>query len=181
MNLFKKDYLKLLTIALLLSFLISCSFNKRAFVYLPKVNNVVPQGSELNWRYLGMNEKRNIAIEIDDNSIKIYSNKDDNYINESQKVKKSLFTFIDRKTFFDNNLLVNNKVYKYIISSWLIDCFNEEYIIQDASFYNNKGESLAFYNFRNDNSQKWYKIGNDSFSKLQYNYVCFDINRQLGY
>lgn len=177
----KNNKLKILIISLL-CMLVSCSFNKKNSVSLPKVNNTAsPGGSELNWRYLGMNEKRNISLEIDDNSIKSYSINNDNYLNESQNIRNSLLTFTDRKTFFDSNLLVNNKIYKYVISSWVVDCLNEEYLIQDANFYNNKGESLAFYNFREDNSQNWYKVGNDSFSKLQYNYVCFDINRQLGY
>lgn len=139
---------------------------------LPKVPpKVVPGGTGSNWRYLGTSDDGQLVIEINDASI--------------TSAKIQVYNFQDRKTAVSPTTFTsytkNQPQYKYILSSWQIDCGNKQYIIESATLYNDSGAVLQQYDYTHNSNIRWVKFGSGSIAELQYNYICLNKNRTLGY
>ncbi len=176
---FKKT-LKILCLVLIICMLTNCaSTNEKTKnknlqnvkSNLPKVPKyTIPGGTDESWRYLGTTENNQIAIEI----------------NESSIVSSAIQTykFQDRKTIINPNTFVytpNQKKYRFALGYWLMDCANKQYLLNKMSIYDIYGTLIQEYDYTRDDSVKWLKFGNSSIGELQYNYICLNQNRFLGY
>lgn len=136
---------------------------------IPKVSaKQIPGGTGDNWRYLGISKDNQMAIEINESSLK------NNNI---------LSLFQDRKTIinpskFNYASITSN--YKYSLSWWQMNCSLKQYTITTTSIYDNNGNLIKTYPF-SDPTTPYSKITSGSIAELQYNYVCLGINRNLGY
>jgi hypothetical protein len=145
------------------------SYHKR----LPRVPSLtLPGGKGDNWRYLGTTLNNEIISEINESSIKnVYSN-------------ESLYSFQDRKTIINPNNFTypeNQPHYKYILGEWQLNCLDQTYIISSATIFNENGIKIASFDYSHDSNIRWIKFGKSSIGELQYNYVCLNKNRELGY
>ncbi|MFN8770189.1 MAG: surface-adhesin E family protein [Neisseriaceae bacterium] len=140
-------------------------------VSVPRVPKfVLPGGNSGNWRYIGTTEDNQIADEIDDSSIK------------SSKVQT--YQYLDRKTIINPNTFNYSKDqprYKFSISSWEMDCANQQYLLTKATIYDTYGTLIKGYDYSKDDSVKWLKFGQSSIASIQYNYICLNQNKMLGY
>ena len=126
----------------------------------------LPGGDSDDWRYLGTNAQ--LVIEISESSI------------EPNKTPKT-YKFVDRKRIIDTDkfkFIDNKQKFKYILSTWIINCDAKQYQSINASIYNDLGVKMKDISYRNN---LWYPIKADTVSQMQYNYVCLGINRNLGY
>ena len=133
-----------------------------------------PGGTGDNWRYIGTTDDNSMIDEINVNSINSGVS-----TNNTQ-----IFNFEDRKTVTAPNKFAyptNEPRFKYLISSWQINCSTQEYLMRTTTLYNESGTKLTAYDYINDSNIKWLKLGNGSFAHMQYNFVCLNINRDLGY
>lgn len=177
MNSLKFFYITALILNLSLSgcalFSSSSSKNKNGSVTVPKVNAVTPPGGTgKNWRYLGLSDDGQLIVEINDNSI-------------SPTTKPQIYNFQDRKTVADPNKFTaytsGQPHYKFLISNWQMDCNLKQYLIVNATLYDSSAIEQLRYDYTKDDSVKWIKIGSGSLAELQYNYVCLNQKRNLGY
>jgi len=139
---------------------------------LPKVTTATPPGgTDKNWRYLGMSDDGQLIDEINDTSITS---------NQPQ-----LYYYQDRKTVATpdkfTSYLADQPHYKYLVSNWQMNCNDKSYIILNTTLYNESAVQLATYDYRADTNVKWIKIGSSSLAELQYEYICLNKNRNLGY
>ena len=133
-----------------------------------------PGGTSDNWRYMGTTDDSSIVDEININSISSGVSSDNTQI----------FNFEDRKTVTAPTKFAyptNEPRFKYLISSWQINCSTKEYLMRTTTLYNDSGTKLTAYDYTNNSNIKWLKLGNGSFAHMQYNFVCLNINRDLGY
>ena len=134
---------------------------------IPKVpQKILPGGDSDDWRYLGSNSQ--LVAEISESSISL--------MKESQ-----VYTFVDRKRVIDpDNFAYTDNVikYKYILSSWLINCNTKQYKAISASTYSVLGNKIRPIEYKNDS---WHPVIENTISQIQYNYICLGINRNLGY
>jgi hypothetical protein len=145
---------------------------KKSTLTLPKVPPVtVPGGSGDNWRYLGTSSDNQLVVEINDKSISVKG--------------VQIYAFQDRKMVVAphkfSSYLPNQPHYKYIITNWQMDCNNKQYLIETATLYNEVGAVLLTYDYSQNVNVKWIKFGSGSIAELQYNYICLNQNRMLGY
>ena len=142
---------------------------------IPKTSQTQkPGGNGENWRYLGTTDDGSLIDEIDVNSIS----------SGASKQNTQVFNFEDRKTEISPGLFpypTNQPRFKYLISTWQINCNSKEYLLNTATLYNDTGVKLIRYNYANDANVKWLKLGNGSFAVMQYNFICLNTNRNLGY
>ena len=141
-------------------------------VKLPKVPALNPPGGTgKTWRYLGTSDDGQLIVEINDSSI---------HMTESQ-----IYNYQDRKTVASTTnftaYLAKQPHYKYLISNWRINCDLQQYIILNTVLYNETAQKLLSYDYTKDNNVKWIKIGSGSLASLQFDYVCLNKNRNLGY
>lgn len=138
---------------------------------IPKVpTKKLPGGSTDNWRYLGINKDGTFAVEINDSSITTIAG------------RSGIRKFQDRKTIV-NPVKFNyptNKKYKYSLSWWKIDCTEQKISITETELYNDLGISIQNDSFSQANAP-WKYIEKNSIAQLQYDYVCLNVNRHLGY
>ena len=141
---------------------------------LPKVQIQKPGGSGNNWRYLGTTDDGVVVDEIDINSIN----------GVGGNANTQVFNYQDRKTVVIPNQFSypsNQPRFKYLLSTWQINCTSKEYILSTTTLYNESGVKLIHYNYANNSDVKWLQLGNGSFAQMQYNFICLNINRNLGY
>jgi hypothetical protein len=140
-------------------------------INLPRVNKVtIPGGSSSNWHYIGTDIDKNFSTEINESSIKLS--------------RDNIYTYTDRKTIFKPstlNYLPQQKKYKYHIANWLFDCDKKQFILLDMLTYDEFGNQLAKYDYKQNIKVKWYKIGTGTIADKEYNYICLNENRNLGY
>ena len=133
-----------------------------------------PGGTGDNWRYMGTTDDGTLIDEVNVDSIR----------SGVSDTNSQIFSFEDRKTVILANKFaypVNEPHFKYLISSWQINCTSMEYLMKTTTLYNEVGTKLTSYDYNNDNNIKWLKLGSGSFAQMQYNFVCLNINRNLGY
>jgi hypothetical protein len=133
-----------------------------------------PGGTASNWRYMGTTDDGTLIDEINVNSITSGSS--------SQNIQ--IFNFEDRKTVVIPNKFAypnNQPHFKYLISAWQMNCITQEYLMRKTTLYNDIGTKMTQYDYTNDNNVKWMKLGSGSFAQMQYNFICLNINRNLGY
>ena len=141
-------------------------------VKLPYVASLNPPGGTgKTWRYLGTSDDGQLVVEINDASIKMVESQVYNYQDRKTVVSVTKFT----------SYLASQPHYKYLISNWKINCDIKQYIILNTYLYNETASKLMSYDYTKDNSVKWIKIGSGSLASLQYDYVCQNKNRNLGY
>ncbi len=139
--------------------------NKGKKSSLPKASRPQqPGGQGNNWRYLGISDNNQIITEIDNNSIKL--------INQNNLI----YYYKDRKTTTNNQ---NNLRFEYIISEWNMSCLNKNYILLQDTLYNESGIAIKTDSYQNQNN--WRTIENDSIADAQYQFICNNKNRNLGY
>ena len=150
------------------------SIGKKSNNIVPKTTLIQkPEGSGNNWRYLGTTDDGVLIDEINVTSI----------IGEPI-TDKQIFSFQDRKTVITPNKFtypINQPHFKYLISTWKINCITQEYLLDTAILYNESAVKLTQYNYANDINVKWVKLVDSSFAKLQYEFACQNTNRDLGY
>lgn len=164
------------TISILLSLVLglsSCATKSSSKSYKGKKSSIpkvpvkqIPGGTTDNWRYLGTSQDGQIAVEVSESSITKTNN----------KVK-----FQDRKTITNSNPNSSSGAlgnYKYSLSWWNMDCTTKQYYIANTTIYDDFGKLIKNYNFT---STQPINISSGSIAELQYNYVCQDKNRQIGY
>lgn len=136
---------------------------------LPRVPaKSLPGGSGDNWRYLGSSQNGQLAIEINESSIKT--------INEMNN-------FQDRKTVVEPakfNYQGLTARYKYSLSWWQLDCNQRQYSIRSTDLYDAYGKLVKSYTFSGADSDAA-AIASGSIAELQYNYLCIGSNRSVGY
>lgn len=141
-------------------------------ISLPKAPSLqIPGGNTSNWRYLGTSTNGQLITEINNSSI--VATKDANQ-----------YSFQGRKTIYNPYTYTyanGQPPYKYIIENWLIDCTNKQYVLVSATTYNKLGIQLNVYDYKGDDSVRWMQFGDDSIANAQYEYVCQNKNRHLGY
>lgn len=168
-------YLLVLTVTLNSCAWMSSSTNKSAKSSLPKTPQIQkPGGTGDNWRYLGTTDDGVLVDEIDSKSI--------NSGVSSQNTQ--VFNFQDRKTVVLPNKFAypsNQPRFKYLISTWQMDCNSKQYLLNTATLFNESGVKLTHYNYANDSDVKWLKLGSGSFADMQYSFICLNTNRNLGY
>lgn len=130
----------------------------------------LPGGKGDNWRYIGTTNDGQLIIEVNNDSIKSAS--------------PQVYSFQERKTVKDIaqfQYLNNQTPYKYILSNWIMDCNNKQYILSDVSIFNELGSQIEKINYTNNTNIKWLKFGSGTIAELEYNYICLNKNKQLGY
>ena len=140
---------------------------------VPKVTPVTPPGgTDKNWRYLGLSDDGQLIVEINDSSIKPTD-------------KTQIYNFQDRKTVSDitkfTAYTTGQPHYKFLLSNWQMDCNSKQYLILNTILYDSSAIEQLKYDYTSDNSVKWIKIGSGSLAELQYNYICLNQKRNLGY
>lgn len=154
---------------LLLIGLVGCSsFNTGPLPTVPQAQ--LPGGKGDNWRYIGTTNDGQLIIEVNNDSIKSAS--------------PQVYSFQERKTVKDTSqfqYLSNQVHYKYILSDWLMDCNNKQYILSNVSIFNELGSQIEKIDYSNNSNIKWLKFGSGTIAELEYNYICLNKNRQLGY
>ena len=140
---------------------------------LPKVTTVQePGGNGRNWRYLGLSDDSQLINEINESSIQSTD-------------KPLIYSYQDRKTVANINkftaYVAGQPHYKFLISNWQMDCNTKQYLILNSTLYDELGVTQLTYNYVNGNNVKWVKIGGGSLAELQYNYICLNQKRNLGY
>ncbi|MBP9743277.1 MAG: hypothetical protein KBD37_07965 [Burkholderiales bacterium] len=152
----------------------SSTSNKSGKTKIPKTAAIQkPGGSGSNWRYLGTTDDGVLVDEVDINSI-------------SKNVNNgtTLSSYQDRKTVILPNKFAypsNQPHFKYLISTWQMNCDSKEYLLNTVTLYNESGVKLIHYNYANDSDVKWLRLGDGSFANMQYNFICLNNNRNLGY
>ncbi|MDQ5920448.1 MAG: hypothetical protein QG673_504 [Pseudomonadota bacterium] len=155
----------------------SSGSNKSGKTSIPKTGLIhKPGGTGSNWRYLGTTDDGILVDEIDVNSISKATNNSNGQISSYQ----------DRKTVVLPNKFTypsNQPNFKYLISTWQMNCTSKEYLLNTVTLYNESGVKLIHYNYSNDSDVKWLKPGDGSFANEQYNLICVDnaTARNLGY
>lgn len=140
---------------------------------LPKVQTVQePGGNGRNWRYLGLSDDGQLSNEINESSIKSTD-------------KPLIYSYQDRKTVSNINkftaYVTGQPHYKFLISNWQMDCNTKQYLILTSTLYDSLGVIQLTYNYNNNDNVRWVKIGSGSLAELQYNYICLNQKRNLGY
>lgn len=140
---------------------------------VPKVTTITPPGgNDKNWRYLGLSDDGKLIVEINDTSI-------------SQTNKPLIYNYQDRKSVVNpntfNSYTTGQPHYKYLLSNWKMDCNTKQYLILNTTLYDTSAIEQLRYDYSTDNSVKWIKIGSGSLAELQYNYICQNQKRNLGY
>ncbi len=131
-----------------------------------------PGGSGTNWRYLGTTKNGLLVDEIDSSSITYQQNNNNNKI----------ANYKERKVIIYPNLFTypsNQPRFKYLISNWQINCDTKQYNLIDTTLYSETSQKIISYNYSKNSN--WQKINEKSFSNLQFNFVCLNINKNLGY
>ena len=174
----KKNLYLILLINTLLSgcawFGLNSSSSKPSKTSIPKTPISQKPGGLDNWRYMGTTDDGTMVDEININSINSGVSSDNTQI----------FNFVDRKTVTAPNKFAypsDEPRFKYLISTWQMDCNSKEYLMRTTTLYNESGTKLTAYDYTNDDNVKWLKIGSGSFAQMQYNFICLNINRNLGY
>lgn len=138
---------------------------------LPKTPRfALPGGNSENWRYLGTTDDNQIADEIDYTSI--------------ESVIINTYKYQDRKTIISPNTFTyasGQPQYKFAIGSWMINCVKEQYLLTQTTIYDTYGNLIKQYDYTNDNDVKWLKFGHGSIAYMQYNFICLNQNKNLGY
>lgn len=140
---------------------------------VPRVTTVAaPGGTDKNWRYLGLSDDSQLIVEINDTTI-------------TPTNKALIYNYQDRKTVVNPNKFTaytnGQPHYKYLISNWQMDCNIKQYLIINSTLYSPLAVEQLRYDYSTDNSVKWIKIGSGSLAELQYNYICLNQKRNLGY
>lgn len=155
--------------------LLGSNQSKQTKTSIPKTTQIQkPGGTGVNWRYLGTTDDGVLIDEININSISSSVN--------AQNIQ--VFNFEDRKTVISPNQFAypaNQPRFKYLLSSWQMNCNTKEYLLTNTTLYNESGIKLIRYNYANDNNVKWLKLGSGSFAEMQFNFICLNVNRNLGY
>lgn len=149
----------------------SQSSNSNTKVRLPKTTQTqIPGGNTSNWRYIGTTTSGELIDEINDQSI-------------TATAESGIYSYSDRKTISDPSKFqyADQLRYKYILSNWLMDCNNQQYILNLSTLYNESGTMLRQIDYSKNNSVKWLQFGDGSIAQMQYNYICLNQNRNLGY
>lgn len=134
---------------------------------LPKVPpRIMPGGDGDNWRYLGRSNNGTIGVEINNDSI---SSQDNNQ-----------YKFQDRKTIVNPSGYAYNGTpsYRYSLSWWSLNCSTRQYQITSTALYDNYGKPVTSYNFDQTQSST---ASSGSIAEAQYNYVCNNIKKNVGY
>ena len=134
----------------------------------------IPYGNGDNWRYLGITPNNSLIDEINSASIKNI-----NSINTPTTI-----SYQDRKTVTLPNKFIyspNQPHFKYVLSNWQINCITKEYLLSDTTLFDNLGNQISHYHYINNVNVAWLKIEPNSFSQLQFNFICLRINNNLGY
>src|SRR5579863_4344991 len=151
----------------------SSSHKRSGASSVPKVTQVTPPGgTDKNWRYLGLSDDGQLIVEINDTSIKPDS-------------KPQIYNYQDRKTVLDPNKFTayttGQPHYKFLLSNWQMDCNLKQYLILNTVLYDTSAIELIRYDYTTNNTVKWIKVGSGSLAELQYNYICLNQKRNLGY
>lgn len=145
--------------------------NSRTNLQIPKSPKfTLPGGSYNNWRYIGTTLDNQIADEIDDNSIK--------------SVDIQTYQYQDRKTIISPRTFIyvqGQTPYKFALSEWIMDCAKHAYLLQHVNIYDTYGAFIKNYDYSKDNSVKWLNFGENTIASMQYNYICLNQNKMLGY
>lgn len=142
-------------------------------VSVPKVTQVTaPGGNDKNWRYLGLSDDGQLIVEINDTSI-------------TPDSKPQIYKYQDRKTVVEptkfTSYTTGQPHYKFLLSNWQMDCNLKQYLILNSVIYDTSAVELLRYDYTTNSSVKWIKIGKGSLAELQYNYICLNQKRNLGY
>ena len=144
-------------------------------VTVPKVPAVAkPGGESSSWRYLGTTNDGQLIDEINDNSIS----------SGVSSKNTQVYNFQDRKTVVNPNKFAyptDQAHFKFLLSHWQMDCNSKEYLLNDATLYNESGVKISTNSYTSDNSVTWLKLGSGTFAEMQYAYICQNKNRNLGY
>lgn len=134
---------------------------------IPKVPaRVMPGGDSDNWRYLGTTENGNLAIDINESSI---SNQQAN-----------TYKYQDRKTVVNPSNFAFNGLpnYRYSLSWWIMNCDSQQYTITSTSLFDAYGKPIKSYYF---DQSKYSNVTRGTISEKQYNYICNNNYRNIGY
>jgi len=121
---------------------------------------VVPSGKNYNWRFLGKNNNYEITDEIDENSVTIIGN--------------NVFQFKERKTFINSDPFPEG----YTINNVKMRCADQTFAIIASNSYNRQGVLVSSKAIDNE---EFVDIVKNSFAFSQYQYVCINKNRTIGY
>lgn len=134
---------------------------------IPKVPaKIIPGGNGDNWRYLGATSNTAIRVEINESSITPQSAKQYKYQDRKTIVNPSNFAY------------QNTPSYYYSLSWWLMDCNSQQYIVNSTALYDVYGKPIKNYNFTDQN---YSPVTKGSIAEQQYNYICNNSNRNVGY
>lgn len=174
-----KNFPQYITLILAISIMSACSSNKSPYSKsytgssgksknsLPKVPaRIVPGGSGDNWRYLGVTGNSALAIEINESSI--------------NKQSGNIYKYQDRKTVVNPANFAYNGTpnYYYSLSWWKINCDTKQYLTLETALYDGYGKSIKNYSFSNNS---FANVASGSVAETQYNYVCNNVYRNVGY
>ncbi|MCE3269435.1 MAG: hypothetical protein K0R49_1689 [Burkholderiales bacterium] len=142
-------------------------------VSVPRVNQIIsPGGNDKNWRYLGLSDDGQLIVEINDKSI-------------TTSNRPQVYDYQDRKTVVEPSKFTayttGQPHYKFLLSNWQMDCNLKQYLILNTIIYDSSAIELLRYDYTTNNNIKWMKIGKGSLAELQYNYICLNQKRKLGY
>lgn len=142
---------------------------------VPKVPSIAkPGGDNGSWRYIGTTDDGQLIDEINDSSIKANTSKENFQV----------YNFQDRKTVVTPKQFTypsGQAPFKYLISTWQMNCSTQEYLLNSATQYNESGALIVKNDYTDNSSIKWLKFTSGSFAGMQYNYICLNKNRNLGY
>lgn len=134
---------------------------------IPKVpTRLMPGGSGDNWRYLGATENGNLAIEINESSI--------------ANQQSNSYKYQDRKTIIEPSNFPFNGLpnYRYSLSWWIMNCDSQQYKITSTSLFDSYGKPIKNYYFDQSN---YSNVTKGTISEKQYNYICNNNYRNIGY
>lgn len=128
-----------------------------------------PGGRGNNWRYLGVSDDGMVITEIDNNSIK------------QVNTTANIYYYQDRKTITNPQEFSypSNVRFKYVISEWNVSCDDKRYTLLQNTLYNESGSEIKKNSYQDLNA--WRKIDNNSIADTQYQFICNNKNRNLGY
>lgn len=143
------------------------SYNSKSKI--PRVpTRVLPGGNSDDWRYLGLSSDGSFGTEINNASI--------------SSISYSKYSFQERKTIMDTNKYPyyqqNNPKYTYSISNWQINCNSKSYSIKSVTLYDQLGKQIKDTILYSD---KETQINNGSIAWQEYNYICNNVGRNIGY
>ena len=134
---------------------------------LPKVPaRTTPGGTGDNWRYLGLTSNSPLAIEINESSINKITNNSYKYQDRKTVVIPAGFSYSGTPSYY------------YSLSWWQINCNSKQYATTATTLYDSYGKLIKSYTF---NQNQLTAVTSGSVAETEYNYICNNTYRSVGY